>query len=220
VSVAESSALLHQLASVEVSVQQVERAAEALGAEIAADQRSCVEKMSEAAPTMYLGLDGYWAMALPGFGTPPRNCSLKPLRSSIGIMPKRLCTEPLNRSSAPPAKTSNGQRPRCTELDDGQLHAIVHALRAHAAASAEASPCALYIFRHRARMRYPKFHAQGLGTSAGVLEAGCKLAIGTRLKRSGHWTLNGANAIIALRCSKLRGRFEDFWERRTDRAAQ
>jgi hypothetical protein len=28
-----------------------------------------------------------------------------------------------------------------------------------------------------------------------------------------HWTINGANAIIALRCSKLSGRFEDFWER-------
>jgi hypothetical protein len=69
-------------------------------------------------------------------------------------------------------------------------------------------------------MRYPKFHAQGLRTSTGVLEAGCKVAIGTRLKRSGmHRTVNGANAIIALRCSKLSGRFEDFRERRSDRAA-
>jgi hypothetical protein len=34
-----------------------------------------------------------------------------------------------------------------------------------------------------------------------------------------HWTVNGANAIIALRCSKLSGRFEDFWERHCDRAA-
>ena len=65
-------------------------------------------------------------------------------------------------------------------------------------------------------MRYPKFHAQGLCTSTGVLEAGCKVAIGTRLKRAGmHWGLSGANTIIALRCSKLSGRFEDFWERRS-----
>jgi hypothetical protein len=28
----------------------------------------------------------------------------------------------------------------------------------------------------------------------------------------------GANAIIALRCSKLSGRFEDFWERRSDQS--
>src|SRR5271167_4270496 len=58
VSFEESSKLLHELAGVEVSVKQVERAAEALGAEIAADERSCVEKMGAAAPTMYLGMDG------------------------------------------------------------------------------------------------------------------------------------------------------------------
>ena len=48
----------------------------------------------------------------------------------------------------------------------------------------------------------------------------CKVAIGPRLKRAGmHWTAQGANAIIALRCCKLSGRFEDFWERRQDRIA-
>ncbi len=41
------------------------------------------------------------------------------------------------------------------------------------------------------------------------------VATGTRLKRAGmHWTLRGANAIIALRCCLLSGRFEAFWERR------
>jgi hypothetical protein len=58
VSFEESSALLHELAGVEVSASQVERAAEALGAEIAADECSCVERMGEVAPTMYLGMDG------------------------------------------------------------------------------------------------------------------------------------------------------------------
>ena len=109
---------------------------------------------------------------------------------------------------------------RCTELDDGKLHDIVHALRTHSTSCAEATKCALYIFHNRARMRYPKFRARGFCTSTGVLEAGCKVAIGTRLKRAGmHWTVRGANAIIALRCSKLSGRFEDFWERRQDRTA-
>ncbi|PYT41981.1 MAG: hypothetical protein DMG45_10765, partial [Acidobacteria bacterium] len=58
VSFEESGALLHELAGVEVSVKQVERAAEALGAEIAVDERQDVERMREVAPTMYLGLDG------------------------------------------------------------------------------------------------------------------------------------------------------------------
>jgi hypothetical protein len=30
-----------------------------------------------------------------------------------------------------------------------------------------------------------------------------------------HWTVAGADAIIALRCCKLSGRFEDFWARRS-----
>ena len=55
--------------------------------------------------------------------------------------------------------------------------------------------------------------------SSGVVEAGCK-QIGAKLKRAGvGWTAAGANAIIALRCSKLSGRFEDFWERRAANAA-
>ena len=41
-----------------------------------------------------------------------------------------------------------------------------------------------------------------------------------RLKRAGmRWTVAGANAIIALRCCLLSGRFEDFWERRAANAA-
>src|SRR6516162_5506226 len=58
VSFEESSGLLHELAGVEVSTQQVERAAEALGAEIAVDEHQQVEKMSEVAPTMDLGMEG------------------------------------------------------------------------------------------------------------------------------------------------------------------
>src|SRR5436309_1749784 len=36
---------------------------------------------------------------------------------------------------------------RCTELDDGKLHAVIHALRPHDS-STEATNCALYIFRN------------------------------------------------------------------------
>ncbi len=70
-------------------------------------------------------------------------------------------------------------------------------------------------------MRDAVFRAAGLCTSTGVVEAGCKVAIGTRLKRTGmYWTVRGAGAIVAQRCCKLSGRVEDFWERRsTARAA-
>ena len=107
-------------------------------------------------------------------------------------------------------------RQRHDELDEGKLDALLGAMRRHAATNDEARKCLDYITRNQARMRYPEFRAQGLCVSSGVVEAGCKLAICTRLKRAGmHWTVAGADAIIALRCYKLSGRFEDFWERRS-----
>ncbi len=84
----------------------------------------------------------------------------------------------------------------------------------------EARRCIHYLVRNRRRMRYPRFRARGLCISSGVVEAGCKHTVGTWLKRAGmRWTVAGANAIIALRCCKLSGRFEDFWERRAANAA-
>jgi hypothetical protein len=110
-------------------------------------------------------------------------------------------------------------RLRHDELDAGRLRAVCRALRAHAVTHPEARRCWDYVRHHRARMRYPAFRAQGLCVSSGVVEAGCKVAIGTRLKRAGmHWTVAGADAIIALRCCRLSGRFEDFWERRSTTA--
>ena len=108
-------------------------------------------------------------------------------------------------------------RLRHDELDTGHLRALCEALRAHAPTHDEARQCLGYVTHHRARMRYPAFRAQGLCVSSGVVEAGSKVAIVTRLRRTGmHWTVAGADAIIALRCCRLSGRFEDFWERRAD----
>jgi hypothetical protein len=117
-------------------------------------------------------------------------------------------------------RASQWAKERHAELDEGKLRALVAAMRPYVTHCDEARRCLRYFWINRKRMRYPHFHAQGLCTSTGVVEAGCKVAIGTRLKRSGmHWTVRGANAIIALRCSKLSGRFQDFWERRSERLA-
>lgn len=107
---------------------------------------------------------------------------------------------------------------RHDDLDEGRFDDLLEAIRTHAAANEEARKNLEYFTRNRARMDYPNFRAQGLCVSTGVVEAGCKTAIGTRCKRAGmHWTVAGADAIIALRCCKLSGRFEDFWERRAER---
>jgi hypothetical protein len=109
---------------------------------------------------------------------------------------------------------------RKEELDTGRFRALLTAIRRQISRSEEARRCLHYFRTNQHRMRYPEFQAQGLCTSTGVVEAGCKVAIGTRLKRAGmHWTVQGSNAIIALRCAKLSGRFQDFWERRTEQRA-
>ena len=107
---------------------------------------------------------------------------------------------------------------RHDELDVENVDAIIQALTEHSQSCEGARKGIEYFKNNRHRMRYVEFHAQGLCTSTGVVEAGCKVAIGQRLKQSGmHWTVRGANAIIALRCARLSGRFEEFWERRSAR---
>jgi hypothetical protein len=60
-----------------------------------------------------------------------------------------------------------------------------------------------------------KFRKQHLFVGSGVIEAGCKTVVAHRLKQSGmFWTVRGANAVLALRCCHLSGRFEDYWEAR------
>jgi hypothetical protein len=52
-------------------------------------------------------------------------------------------------------------------------------------------------------MRYHWFRQCGLFAGSGVVEAGCKAVTGQRLKQSGmHWTVPGADSIIALRCAE------------------
>jgi hypothetical protein len=68
-----------------------------------------------------------------------------------------------------------------------------------------------YFSDNAERMQYEKFKAMGLFVGSGVIEAACKNVIGKRLKQSGmHWSLKGANNIIALRCAVLSGSFDNF----------
>jgi hypothetical protein len=104
-------------------------------------------------------------------------------------------------------------------LDKGKIEKLVGALRATHTPNFELAEKirieADYFERNAERMRYPKFRRQHLFVGSGVIEAGCRTVIGSRLKQSGmFWTVRGANAIIALRCCHLNGRFEDYWEAR------
>ena len=106
-------------------------------------------------------------------------------------------------------------RKRREELDEGRVDDVIAALRSHAGTCEEARKNVEYFSNNRARMNYPTFRAMDLCVATGVVEGGCKHIIGTRLKQGGmRWTVNGANAIIALRCAVESNRFDDFWERR------
>ena len=111
-------------------------------------------------------------------------------------------------------------------LDHGRIELLVQWLRDIAAEQTDTNPGlakevlieAAYFETNADRMRYPAFREQGLFVGSGVIEAGCKSITGMRLKQSGmFWTVRGANAIIALRCARHNGTFEDYWE--TSRAA-
>jgi hypothetical protein len=104
-------------------------------------------------------------------------------------------------------------------LDKGKIEKLVVGLRSIVSTNPEVVEKirteAAYFERNAERMRYPKFRRQHLFVGSGVIEAGCKTVIGSRLKQSGmFWTVRGANAIIALRCCQLNNRFEDYWEAR------
>ena len=315
VSFQEGSELLKELAGVAVGAKQVERIAEALGKEIAEDERGHTEP-SDTLPlpkTLYLGIDGtgislraeelagstgkqpdgsaktrevklctVWsAESFDEHGTPVRDegsitysaalesASTLDTATERSAFAERVWREAQRRrfcqakrtaalgDGAPwiwnlveelfpealqivdrfhakqhlsdlgkalygptPPRASQWAKRRQEELDTGRFQTLLAAIRRQVAHSEEACRCLHYFQTNRRRMRYPEFHAQGLCTSTGVVEAGCKVAIGTRLKRAGmHWTVHGSNAIIALRCCKLSGRFQDFWERRSDRRA-
>lgn len=114
---------------------------------------------------------------------------------------------------------------RCLDrLDRGQIEVLVKILRDPQPATDEFAKTvtdeAEYFERNADRMHYPPFRAQGLFVGSGVVEAGCKIGIGSRLMCSGmFWTVRGTNAIIALRCCRLSRRFEDYWADRS-RAAR
>lgn len=101
------------------------------------------------------------------------------------------------------------------ELEAGKLESITEKLEAFTENRKEARQCREYLITNRSRLNYPRFRKLGLCTSSGIVESGCKHVIGARVKQSGmHWTVRGANDIIALRCFKFSDRFDAFMDQR------
>jgi hypothetical protein len=101
---------------------------------------------------------------------------------------------------------------RLEDLDYGYIDGITAAARTFPLTGVKKDELdtALGYFENNApRMRYRWFRQCGLFAGSGVAEASCKTVIGQRLKQSGmHWTVGGADAIIALRCREASSTWE------------
>jgi len=109
---------------------------------------------------------------------------------------------------------------RKKELDAGNLTAVktaILSLKEHRGDLWKKIETTMdYFEKNRERMQYAEFRRQGLFVGSGVVEAGCRTVVGQRLKFAGmHWTVRGANAIIALRCRILSNRWESIWTPRS-----
>ena len=308
VSFAETEELLDTLAGAEVGAKQVERAAQALGRQIDADERAVVDSGAPISTTMDIGVDGTGlpmrsrellgrAGKQPDGTARTREAKLVTIWSADGhdteVFPVRTPGSVSYNAAIESAATSDtdqalsefaarvereatrrgfnaAERPviigdgarwiwhiadelfpdaieiidmyhakgtlsqlakdlfgpqggqteqwgkaRRDELENGNMQAILRVIAPHLKTSKAARTCREYLLANRHRLDYPRFRRMGLCTSFGVVEAGCKLSIGTRLKRAGmHWTVDGANSIMALRAYRLSNRYDDYWDRR------
>jgi hypothetical protein len=102
---------------------------------------------------------------------------------------------------------------------DSKIEKLVAKLRSPTPGNLELAAAvrieANYFQRNAERIRYPQFRNQNLFAGAGVIDAGRKTVMGSRLKRAGmFWTVRGADAVIALRCCRHSRQFDDYWEHR------
>jgi hypothetical protein len=101
---------------------------------------------------------------------------------------------------------------RLEDLDYGYIDGITAAVRKYPLEGVKKDEVEKelgYFLNNAPRMRYHWFRRCGLFVGSGVVEASCKSVVGQRLKQAGmHWTVNGADAIIALRCKEASSTWE------------
>jgi len=131
------------------------------------------------------------------------------LRESRRASRSRLEPKPLQTMFAvllvPPHDGAQGKtawaEARCEELDNGDVESLIRAIKRLRPSGNEGKKlceAAIGYYTHNMhRMHYAQFRQKGLFIGSGVLEAGCRMVIGQRLKLSGmHWTLRGLIALL------------------------
>ena len=109
-----------------------------------------------------------------------------------------------------------------TRLYLGQVAAVLGGLRRMQATSADAAKaianCWTHLDTHRERTHYRKFRQGGYPLGSGGIESANKFICHVRLKRSGAWWYEGnSNQMLALRCAKYNGTFDQVFVRHQQR---
>jgi hypothetical protein len=105
-----------------------------------------------------------------------------------------------------------------TRLYLGHVAAVLGGLRRMHATSDEAAKalanCWEYLDAHRGRTHYRKLRQGGYPVGSGGIESANKFICHVRLKRSGAWWYERtSNQMLALRCAKYNGTFEQVFAR-------
>lgn len=114
------------------------------------------------------------------------------------------------------AQTTAWVHQQKSHLWTGQRRAVLQALRhlcPRTAPLPEAvRPLLSYLFHHRHRMDYERFRQAGYPVGSGSTESACKVVVQERMKQAGmRWNRESAQAMLALRCVLLSGRWDEVW---------
>jgi hypothetical protein len=78
-----------------------------------------------------------------------------------------------------------------------------------------------YFENNRHRMAYDEYLKAGYPIASGVIEGACRHVVKDRMERSGmRWILDGAQAMLGLRCIHLSGSWEEFTRFRIKRETE
>jgi len=78
-----------------------------------------------------------------------------------------------------------------------------------------------YLTKNLARMRYDEYLAAGYPIASGVIEGACRYVVKDRMERAGmRWTVEGAQAMLALRTTYINGQWKDFQKYRIKQERQ
>jgi hypothetical protein len=122
---------------------------------------------------------------------------------------------------ADPIRAQEWTEATLTRLYLGKVGQVLGGLRRMQPTSDEAlkaiDNCWVYLNEHRGRTHYRTFRRGGYPLGSGGMESANKLICHVRLKRSGAWWYEeSSNQMLALRCAKYNGTFDQVFARLRD----